>query len=130
MIDEICATNARIHLAAVVVEAPTDQDAQRRRLLSNWLLPAAHDDGVDHLLIEQRSQRQNDVEKRFVRDWHRVRCVEMPFVEHVTKSEPLAWGADACAGLWADHVTGTNDRWLVQLVQARKIGLSYIAPTA
>jgi hypothetical protein len=80
------------------------QQQARSRLLSERLLPAAGEAGAEVFLIERRSEQEDNRDKQEIRSWFRSSSFRFSSIEHVPKSEPLAWLSDALSGMWTDIV--------------------------
>ncbi len=120
IVDLLCALPVRAHVCSTIVHRSAQQ-ATRVRLLREHLLEYAGAAGAGQLLIEQRSKAEDDLDRREVRDWFRTSPHRYRGIEHVTKSEPLAWMPDALAGVWADVVRGQGDGYIEQLVGSGRL---------
>jgi hypothetical protein len=96
------------HVCSLVVRHSQQPDA-RTRLLTERIWPLARGAGTVSYLIEQRSKSEDERDRRDLRNWSRTHHHQFPAVEHVLKSEPLAWVSDALAGIWTDAVLGRGD---------------------
>ncbi len=65
-----------------------------RAALMSELVAKLADDGIDHLIIESRGERSDDLDRAVILDGSRQQFS----YEWRTKSEPLLWFADALAG--------------------------------
>lgn len=113
----LCQLPVTAHVAASVVRRDAQQSA-RAALLDDHLLDRARSAGVDRLVIEQRSRRENDRDRQQIRSWFRDRRLQFAGIEHVEKTEPLAWMPDAVAGIWSDVVLGRGNGVAEQLAGA------------
>lgn len=120
IVDLLCTLPVTAHVCAATVHRSTQQST-RVRLLREHLLEYAGAAGAGQLLIEQRSKAEDDLDRREVRDWFRTSPHRFRGIEHVTKSEPLAWMPDTLAGVWADVVRGQGDGFIEQLVGSGRL---------
>lgn len=101
---------------------PREQAATRRSLLSRHLFPAAFDGGVTQLMIERQSRAENEADVRTVRDWSRAtRRGWRPSINHVDKTEPLTWLADAASGLWSGAILDRDRVVLASIVGTQRL---------
>lgn len=120
IVDLLCVLPVTAHACASIVHRSTQQ-AARVRLLREHLLERAGVAGAGQLSIEQRSKAEDDLDRREVRDWFRTSPHRFHGIEHVTKTEPLAWMPDTIAGIWADVVRGRGDGFIEQLVESGRL---------
>jgi len=120
IVDLLCTLPVTAHVCATTVHRSTQQST-RVRLLREHLLEYAGAAGAGQLLIEQRSKAEDDLDRREVRDWFRTSPHRFRGIEHVTKSEPLAWMPDTLAGVWADVVRDQGDGFIEQLVGSGRL---------
>ena len=121
LIDELAAVNGGTVLAAATC-TPPGQTATRRELLQRHLMPVAAELGVIGLVIERRSQRENEHDTRAIRDWVRSEQLSWrPSISHVGKDDPLTWLADAAAGVWSDTLLQRSNGHIETLVGARTV---------
>ena len=116
-VDHLCGLPVTAHVAAVIARRDAQQ-AARVALLDGHLLERAGAADAGRLLIEQRSKRENDRDRRDVRDWFRSSPHRFRGITHVAKTEPLAWMPDAIAGVWSDVVLGRGNGFVEQLATA------------
>ena len=121
VIDEMCASSTTLVLAATGVVETRGQNAAREHLLHLNVLPTLARLGVERLEIESRSANEDSRDTKSIRNWYRdqqaFRCPQLAFVG---KTEPVAWLADAAAGLWADALLG-RDSPIAKLVAAHRV---------
>jgi hypothetical protein len=84
-VDELCRLPITAHVCATIVRRNQQQQA-RAMLLREHLLARAGEAGAGQLLIEQRSKRENDRDRRDVRDWFRSSPHRFDGISHVAKS--------------------------------------------
>jgi hypothetical protein len=75
---------------------------------------------VNSLVIERRSRAENELDGRLIRDWFRPTSQRIPGYQHVDKTEPLTWLADAASGVRSDALlnrcNGNLDRIVASVV--------------
>ena len=120
VVDLLCELPITAHVCTAIVHRGVQQ-ATRVLLLREQLLERAGAADAGQLLIEQRSQAEDDSDRREVRDWFRTSSHRFRGIEHVAKAEPLAWIPDTIAGMWADVVRGRGDMFVEQLVGAGRL---------
>jgi hypothetical protein len=99
-------------VAHVTVGHPTARHGQEkaRALAFRHVLPRLLADGVDEVLIEQRSERQDQRDRSVILDVLQAegRAGDLAY-QWVPKTEPLVWIADALGGVMSDYLLGRDD---------------------
>jgi hypothetical protein len=120
VVDLLCELPITAHVCTSTVHR-SDQQATRVLLLREQILERAGAANAGRLLIEQRSRAEDDSDRREVRDWFRTSPHRFRGIEHVAKTEPLAWIPDTIAGIWADVVRERGDMFVEHLVGAGRL---------
>lgn len=108
----MCAAIEQLGVVAhVTVGHPTARHGQEkaRALAFERVIPRLLADGVDEVLIEQRSTRQDERDKRVILDILNLegRTGELAY-RWVPKTEPLVWIADALGGVMFEYLLGRD----------------------
>lgn len=85
VVDLLCELPITAHVCTAIVHRG-DQQATRVLLLREQLLERAGAADAGQLLIEQRSQAEDDSDRREVRDWFRPSSHRFRGIEHVAKA--------------------------------------------
>lgn len=117
VVDMLCQLPVAAHVCSAIARRNAQQEA-RATLLSEHLLERVGAADAGRLVIEQRSRRENERDRSEVRDWFRTSPHRFRGIEHVAKTEPLAWMPDAIAGIWSDAVLGRGEGFIELLVAA------------
>ena len=64
-----------------------------------------HSEGVGHLVIESRGQREDGRDRSVILNCFRERTAATFSYDWRTKAEPLLWYPDALAGVVREHLT-------------------------
>jgi hypothetical protein len=109
-------------VAHVVVHYPTGRRRQEeaRRSAMSELVPLVIADGAGELIIESRSDREDQRDRRSVIDAIHRAGRAIPY-RWETKSEPLLWVADAVCGAVKEYLLGEDFDGLDRLQAARVI---------
>jgi hypothetical protein len=94
--------SAPIGIVVGAVRCGTRGQAEARALLLDRVVFPEVSGRVSSLIIERRSRAENELDGRLIRDWFRLTSQRIPGYEHVDKTEPLTWLADAASGVWSD----------------------------
>ena len=110
----MCAAIEQLGVVAhVTVGHPTARHGQERAraLALARMLPQLLGDGVDEVLIERRSELQDQRDRSVILDVLRAhgRSGELVY-RWVAKTEPLVWIADALGGIMSDYLLGRDDQ--------------------
>jgi len=123
--DSLCRLPIEAHVSARIAGS-SEQQAARDTILIDDLLPYAIGRSVGGFQIEQRSKREDDRDRQTIRTWYRDGQHNFTSIDHVDKTEPLAWISDALAGIWTSIVLGRDGGWSEQLVAAGTLRSSRI----
>jgi hypothetical protein len=94
--------SAPIEIVVGAIRCGTRGQAEARAVLLDTVVFPEASRRVHSLVIERRSRAENELDGRLIRDWFRSTSQRIPGYEHVDKSEPLTWLADAASGIWSD----------------------------
>ena len=119
ILNELASSEIRLVCAAGAT-SPRGQANLRAELWREFILPDATRHGVGQLVIESRSQAEDEADGKTIRNWCRDRRVTMFDFSFARKSDPATWLADVAAGLWAETCLG-RDSGLMQLLRAGRV---------
>ncbi len=94
--------SAPIEIVVGATRCGTRGQAEARAVLLDRVVFPEASGRVNSLVIERRSRAENELDGRLIRDWFRPTSQRIPGYEHVDKTEPLTWLADAASGIWSD----------------------------
>lgn len=101
------------------------QTGARERLFDEVIFPAVVG-RVTSFVIERRSRAENERDGRVIRDWFRPTPQRIPSYDHVDKTDPLTWLADAASGIWSDALLNRGAGNLERLIGSGRLTLARI----
>jgi hypothetical protein len=112
--------SAPIEIVVGAIRCGTRGQAEARAMLLDRVVFPEVSGRVSSLIIERRSRAENELDGRLIRDWFRSTSQRIPGYEHVDKTEPLTWLADAASGVWTDALLNRCDGNLERIVASRR----------
>jgi hypothetical protein len=113
--------SAPIEIVVGAIRCGTRGQAEARAMLLDRVVFPEVSGRVSSLIIERRSRAENELDGRLIRDWFRSTSQRIPGYEHVDKTEPLTWLADAASGVWTDALLNRCGGNLERIVASRRL---------
>lgn len=119
-------TSAPVEIVLAATRCETRRQAEARARLFGEVVFQAVVGRVTSLVIERRSRAENEHDGRVIRDWFRPTPQRIPSYDHVDKTDPLTWLADAASGAWSDALLNRGAGNLECLIGSGRLTLAQV----